>query len=113
MVISILCFISAVFPEELGNSVPLSNVESRSLIYKPLDGEWGSRARDDECERIISGINQLMTLGKMYLLKIEQYFMSTLHAFPLRPFVYYITKAVLEICVLGGTTSDIGIICRQ
>uniref|UniRef100_A0A8D2M112 PH-interacting protein n=1 Tax=Varanus komodoensis TaxID=61221 RepID=A0A8D2M112_VARKO len=53
---------NAVFPEELGTSVPLTNVESRALIYKPLDGEWGSRTRDDECERIISGINQLMTL---------------------------------------------------
>ncbi|KAL7987940.1 hypothetical protein Chor_006859 [Crotalus horridus] len=53
---------NAVFPEELGTSVPLTDTESRSLIYKPLDGEWGSRTRDDECERIISGINQLMTL---------------------------------------------------
>uniref|UniRef100_A0A670Y8K7 PH-interacting protein n=1 Tax=Pseudonaja textilis TaxID=8673 RepID=A0A670Y8K7_PSETE len=53
---------NAVFPEELGTSVPLTHNESRSLIYKPLDGEWGSRTRDDECERIISGINQLMTL---------------------------------------------------
>ncbi|XP_028578654.2 PH-interacting protein isoform X4 [Podarcis muralis] len=52
----------SVFPEELGTSVPLTNIESRSLIYKPLEGEWGSRTRDDECERIISGINQLMTL---------------------------------------------------
>ncbi|XP_060608929.2 PH-interacting protein isoform X1 [Anolis sagrei] len=52
----------SVFPEELGTSVPLTSAESRSLIYKPLDGEWGSRSRDDECERIISGINQLMTL---------------------------------------------------
>ncbi|KAH0622101.1 hypothetical protein JD844_024090 [Phrynosoma platyrhinos] len=53
---------NAVFPEELGTSVPLTSAESRSLIYKPLDGEWGSRSRDDECERIISGINQLTTL---------------------------------------------------
>ncbi|XP_042316498.1 PH-interacting protein isoform X4 [Sceloporus undulatus] len=52
----------SVFPEELGTSVPLTSAESRSLIYKPLDGEWGSRSRDDECERIISGINQLTTL---------------------------------------------------
>lgn len=55
------------FPEELGNSVPLTSVESRALIYKPLDGEWGSRSRDDECERIISGINQLMTLGNEFV----------------------------------------------
>ncbi|XP_078504227.1 PH-interacting protein isoform X2 [Lissotriton helveticus] len=53
---------AAVFPEELGLSVPLTSNEVRNLIYKPLDGEWGSRTRDEECERIISGINQLMTL---------------------------------------------------
>ncbi|KAM9003270.1 PH-interacting protein isoform X1 [Sarcophilus harrisii] len=53
---------NAVFPEELGTSVPLTDVECRTLIYKPLDGEWGSNSRDEECERIITGINQLMTL---------------------------------------------------
>ncbi|XP_069866377.1 PH-interacting protein isoform X1 [Dipodomys merriami] len=53
---------NAVFPEELGTSVPLTDVECRSLIYKPLDGEWGSNPRDEECERIVTGINQLMTL---------------------------------------------------
>ncbi|KAK7817115.1 hypothetical protein U0070_001827 [Myodes glareolus] len=60
-----VCFsicISAVFPEELGTSVPLTDVECRSLIYKPLDGEWGANPRDEECERIVGGINQLMTL---------------------------------------------------
>ncbi|KAG8516076.1 PH-interacting protein [Galemys pyrenaicus] len=53
---------NAVFPEELGTSVSLTDVECRSLIYKPLDGEWGSNPRDEECERIVAGINQLMTL---------------------------------------------------
>ncbi|KAL1782327.1 PH-interacting protein isoform X2 [Sigmodon hispidus] len=53
---------NAVFPEELGTSVPLTDVECRSLIYKPLDGEWGANSRDEECERIVGGINQLMTL---------------------------------------------------
>ncbi|XP_075001457.1 PH-interacting protein isoform X7 [Calonectris borealis] len=52
----------AVFPEELGTSVPLTDDERRTLLYKPLDGEWGSRTRDEECDRIIAGINQLMTL---------------------------------------------------
>lgn len=58
------------FPEELGTSVPLTSAESRALIYKPLEGEWGSRTRDDECERIMSGINQLMTLGNVCFGKI-------------------------------------------
>ncbi|XP_069929950.1 PH-interacting protein isoform X3 [Oryctolagus cuniculus] len=53
---------NAVFPEELGTSVPLTDNECRSLIYKPLDGEWGTNPRDEECERIVTGINQLMTL---------------------------------------------------
>ncbi|XP_058517232.1 PH-interacting protein isoform X3 [Ochotona princeps] len=53
---------NAVFPEELGTSVPLTDVECRSLIYKPLDGEWGTNPRDEECERIVAGISQLMTL---------------------------------------------------
>uniref|UniRef100_A0A669QF63 Pleckstrin homology domain interacting protein n=1 Tax=Phasianus colchicus TaxID=9054 RepID=A0A669QF63_PHACC len=53
---------NAVFPEELGTSVPLTDEERRTLLYKPLDGEWGSRTRDQECDRIIAGINQLMTL---------------------------------------------------
>ncbi|XP_060240673.1 PH-interacting protein isoform X1 [Meriones unguiculatus] len=53
---------NAVFPEELGTSVPLTDPESRSLIYKPLDGEWGANPRDEECDRIVGGINQLMTL---------------------------------------------------
>ncbi|XP_028653552.2 PH-interacting protein [Erpetoichthys calabaricus] len=52
----------AVFPDELGLSVPLTEEEHRQLLYKPLEGEWGSRTRDQECERIIVGINQLMTL---------------------------------------------------
>ncbi|XP_056421900.1 PH-interacting protein isoform X1 [Hyla sarda] len=53
---------NAVFPEELGTSVPLRESEFRSLLYRSLDGEWGSRSRDEECERIIGGITQLMTL---------------------------------------------------
>ncbi|XP_066556404.1 PH-interacting protein isoform X2 [Amia ocellicauda] len=51
-----------VFPDELGLSVPLTEEEHRQLLYVPLEGEWGSRTRDEECERIIAGINQLMTL---------------------------------------------------
>uniref|UniRef100_A0A8C3U320 PH-interacting protein n=1 Tax=Catharus ustulatus TaxID=91951 RepID=A0A8C3U320_CATUS len=54
--------IPTVFPEELGTSVPLTDDERRTLLYKPLDGEWGSRTREEECDRIIAGINQLMTL---------------------------------------------------
>uniref|UniRef100_A0A3Q3DRP7 Pleckstrin homology domain interacting protein n=1 Tax=Hippocampus comes TaxID=109280 RepID=A0A3Q3DRP7_HIPCM len=49
--------------EELGTSVPLTEEEHRDLLYVPLDGEWGCRTRADECERIISAIDQLCTLA--------------------------------------------------
>uniref|UniRef100_A0A671LAX7 PH-interacting protein-like n=1 Tax=Sinocyclocheilus anshuiensis TaxID=1608454 RepID=A0A671LAX7_9TELE len=52
----------AAFPDELGLSVPLTEEEQKALLYKPLEGEWGSRTRDQECERIIRGIDQLCTL---------------------------------------------------
>ncbi|XP_064196631.1 PH-interacting protein isoform X3 [Anguilla rostrata] len=52
----------ALFPDELGLSVPLSEEEHRELLYVPLEGEWGSRNRNAECERIIAGIDQLITL---------------------------------------------------
>ncbi|XP_048841847.1 PH-interacting protein [Brienomyrus brachyistius] len=52
----------AVFPDELGQSVPLTEEEHRQLLYVPLEGEWGSRTRNDECERIIAGIDRLCTL---------------------------------------------------
>ncbi|XP_072553595.1 PH-interacting protein isoform X2 [Salminus brasiliensis] len=53
---------TSVFPDELGLSVPLTEEEQKALLYRPLEGEWGSRTRDEECERIISGIDQLSTL---------------------------------------------------
>ncbi|KAJ8275266.1 hypothetical protein COCON_G00098910 [Conger conger] len=52
----------ALFPDELGQSVPLSREEHRRLLFQPLEGEWGSRTRNAECERIIGGIDQLLTL---------------------------------------------------
>ncbi|EPY73079.1 hypothetical protein CB1_045366001 [Camelus ferus] len=36
--------------------------ELEKLLYKPQDGEWGQKSRDEECERIISGIDQLLNL---------------------------------------------------
>lgn len=37
--------------------------EMKELMYKPLPGEWGVRNRDEECERIVAGISQLISLG--------------------------------------------------
>lgn len=53
----------AAFPEVLGQSVPLTAEEHKALLYRSLDGEWGSRTRDEECQRIIAGIDQLITMG--------------------------------------------------
>ncbi|XP_031220381.1 bromodomain and WD repeat-containing protein 1 isoform X3 [Mastomys coucha] len=49
-------------PEELGASISVTSDELEKLLYKPQDGEWGQRSRDEECERIISGIDQLLNL---------------------------------------------------
>uniref|UniRef100_A0A8C3MG98 Uncharacterized protein n=1 Tax=Geospiza parvula TaxID=87175 RepID=A0A8C3MG98_GEOPR len=49
-------------PEELGASVSVTLEEVEKLLYKPQEGEWGMKSRDEACERIIRGIDQLMTL---------------------------------------------------
>uniref|UniRef100_A0A8C9F7K3 Bromodomain and WD repeat domain containing 1 n=1 Tax=Pavo cristatus TaxID=9049 RepID=A0A8C9F7K3_PAVCR len=49
-------------PEELGASVSVTFEEMEKLLYKPEEGEWGMRSRDEACERIIGGIDQLLTL---------------------------------------------------
>ncbi|XP_074852070.1 bromodomain and WD repeat-containing protein 1 isoform X2 [Carettochelys insculpta] len=48
-------------PEELGASVSVTCEEMEKLLYKPQEGEWGNRSRDEVCERITSGIDQLLT----------------------------------------------------
>ncbi|KAM6954193.1 LOW QUALITY PROTEIN: PH-interacting protein [Aplochiton taeniatus] len=52
----------AAFPDELGLSVPLTEEEQRQLLYVPMEGEWGSRKRPQECERVIKAIDQLIML---------------------------------------------------
>lgn len=60
-----ICYRSSVDqPEELGASVSVTFEEVEKLLYKPQEGEWGMRSRDEACERIISGIDQLLTLGE-------------------------------------------------
>uniref|UniRef100_A0A8C7HEB9 Bromodomain and WD repeat domain containing 1 n=1 Tax=Oncorhynchus kisutch TaxID=8019 RepID=A0A8C7HEB9_ONCKI len=49
-------------PECIGGGVPVTAEEMREVMYKPQTGEWGERSRDDECERIIAGIDQLITV---------------------------------------------------
>ena len=53
----------AAFPDEVGAGVPVSQEELTALLYKPQEGEWGAHSRDEECERVIQGINHLLSLG--------------------------------------------------
>ncbi|KAG9269785.1 PH-interacting protein isoform X2 [Astyanax mexicanus] len=64
---------TSVFPDELGLSVPLTEEEQKALLYRSLEGEWGSRTRDQECDRIINGIDQLSTLdvAKPFALPVD------------------------------------------
>ncbi|XP_030632617.1 bromodomain and WD repeat-containing protein 3 [Chanos chanos] len=49
-------------PETVGGGVPVTPDEMNELMYKPQDGEWGTRSRDEECARIIAGIDQLISV---------------------------------------------------
>ncbi|KAM9734018.1 bromodomain and WD repeat-containing protein 3 [Menidia menidia] len=53
----------ALQPDTDGGGIPVTADEMKDLMYKPLAGEWGERSRDEECERIIAGIDQLITVG--------------------------------------------------
>lgn len=46
-----------------GGGIPVTEEEMNELMYKPLPGEWGQTSRDAECERIVGGIDQLITVG--------------------------------------------------
>ncbi|XP_031228007.1 bromodomain and WD repeat-containing protein 3, partial [Mastomys coucha] len=50
------------FPDEVGAGIPVSQEELTALLYKPQEGEWGAHSRDEECERVIQGINNLLSL---------------------------------------------------
>ena len=60
----------AAFPDEVGAGVPVSQEELTALLYKPQEGEWGAHSRDEECERVIQGINQLLSLG---MVNVKEY----------------------------------------
>ncbi|KAG8136513.1 hypothetical protein E2320_005088 [Naja naja] len=49
-------------PKELGASVSVTAEEMAKLLYKPQKGEWQGKSQREECERIISGIDQLFRL---------------------------------------------------
>ncbi|KPP76894.1 bromodomain and WD repeat-containing protein 3-like [Scleropages formosus] len=48
--------------DEEGDGVPVLEEELKALLYRPQEGEWGVHTRDEDCERVICGIDQLLTL---------------------------------------------------
>ncbi|XP_033002928.1 bromodomain and WD repeat-containing protein 1 isoform X3 [Lacerta agilis] len=74
-------------PVELGASVSVTAEEMAKLLYKPQKGEWQGKSQSEECERIIRGIDQLLTLdisaafaGPVDLNRYPKY--STVIAYP-------------------------------
>lgn len=55
---------SAALPEQVGDGVDVAEEELTALLYTPQEGEWGDHTRDDDCERVLHGIDQLLTLGR-------------------------------------------------
>ncbi|XP_038657438.1 bromodomain and WD repeat-containing protein 1-like isoform X2 [Scyliorhinus canicula] len=51
---------NAEYPDDPSAGVPVTSEELEALLYKPQEGEWGERSRDEECERIIRGIDDLL-----------------------------------------------------
>ncbi|KAF5906074.1 bromodomain and WD repeat-containing protein 3-like isoform X1 [Clarias magur] len=49
-------------PEAVDESVPVTDEERADILYKPQEDEWGGRSREEECGRIIAGIDQLITV---------------------------------------------------
>ncbi|XP_059824809.1 bromodomain and WD repeat-containing protein 1-like isoform X3 [Hypanus sabinus] len=53
---------NAQYPDDPSAGVSVTVEELEALLYKPQEGEWGDRSRDEECERIIKGIDDVLTL---------------------------------------------------
>ncbi|XP_023260584.1 bromodomain and WD repeat-containing protein 3 [Seriola lalandi dorsalis] len=52
----------AALPEQVGDGVEVAEEELKALLYTPQEGEWGAHTRDEDCQRVIHGIEQLLTL---------------------------------------------------
>lgn len=70
----------------MGDGVPVTEEELKALLYAPQEGEWGSNTQDEECERVIQAIDQLLTLGNpffafsyLFCLKLERIFINILY----------------------------------
>lgn len=59
------CVCAAEQPESESAGVPVSDEEMLDILYKSQEGEWGKKGRDQESARIITGIEQLVTVGML------------------------------------------------
>ena len=50
-------------PDVRGGSVVVTQEELHSMLYVPLDSEWPSIGRDEECDRIVGGLEKIMELA--------------------------------------------------
>jgi len=50
-------------PVTRGASVPLRPAELRTLRYEPKLWEWPTVGREAECDRVVTGLEQIMTLS--------------------------------------------------
>lgn len=50
-------------PNEVGGAVPVLPGELNAILYQPNLDEWPNGGRDDNCERIIIGLEQVMGLA--------------------------------------------------
>lgn len=82
--------------------------EMEKLLYKPEEGEWGMRSRDEACERIIGGIDQLLTLGENVLsvlgsLLLELIYRQFSHCICTWIFIFWYITAFIK----GGFTNQL------
>uniref|UniRef100_A0A8C7V7E3 Bromo domain-containing protein n=1 Tax=Oncorhynchus mykiss TaxID=8022 RepID=A0A8C7V7E3_ONCMY len=52
----------AELPEDVGDGVVVTEEEVKARLYSPQEGEWGAHTRDEDCQRVIFGIDELLTL---------------------------------------------------
>uniref|UniRef100_A0A8C5G6A2 Bromodomain and WD repeat-containing protein 3-like n=1 Tax=Gouania willdenowi TaxID=441366 RepID=A0A8C5G6A2_GOUWI len=52
----------AALPDQIVDGLVVTEEEMTALLYRPQEGEWGAHTRDEDCSRVIHGIDQLLTL---------------------------------------------------
>lgn len=52
----------AALPDQVLDGMSVAEEELNALLYEPQEGEWGAHTRDEECERVLQGIDHLLTL---------------------------------------------------